>query len=227
MSADEFAALADPDDVWKVVGPSTPFRGRKWVLTASALTSMVSHLLHNEQTLLAVAMLDRFADRSATTEEWAEAVWNAQEAAEFCSYRRNATEAQNLAASAVHRFALLEIAWGMTNARNALADEADKSYGRNYRAAQNAAGSRQSTFLRELFGNPFCRVAFDAAWRTSTATALAQTMYESRDFGAMPILADALQDAGCGSDDILNHCRDATQVHVRGCWVVDLVLGKA
>jgi hypothetical protein len=42
----------------------------------------------------------------------------------------------------------------------------------------------------------------------------------------MPILADALQDAGCDNADILNHCRDANGVHVRGCWVVDLVLGK-
>ncbi|WP_439629070.1 hypothetical protein [Gemmata sp.] len=63
-------------------------------------------------------------------------------------------------------------------------------------------------------------------WRTSTAVALAQQMYDSRDFSTMPILADALQDAGCDNDDILNHCRDANGVHVRGCWVVDLVLGK-
>jgi hypothetical protein len=52
-------------------------------------------------------------------------------------------------------------------------------------------------------------------------------MYEARDFSAIPILADALQDAGCGSADILTHCRDSNQVHVRGCWVVDLVLGKS
>jgi hypothetical protein len=51
-------------------------------------------------------------------------------------------------------------------------------------------------------------------------------MYESRDFSAMPILADALQDAGCDNDDILSHCRDTSLTHVRGCWVVDLVLGK-
>ena len=51
-------------------------------------------------------------------------------------------------------------------------------------------------------------------------------MYEARDFGAMPILADALQDAGCEDAAILDHCRDANGVHVRGCWVVDLVLGK-
>jgi hypothetical protein len=83
----------------------------------------------------------------------------------------------------------------------------------------------QSHLLRDIFGNPFRPVAFDAAWRTSTAVSLAGQMYESRDFGAMPILADALQDAGCDSDDILGHCR-APVSHVRGCWVVDLVLGK-
>ncbi|MBP3958607.1 hypothetical protein J8F10_25440 [Gemmata sp. G18] len=51
-------------------------------------------------------------------------------------------------------------------------------------------------------------------------------MYESRDFSAMPILADALQDAGCDNADILSHCRDTSLTHVRGCWVVDLALGK-
>ncbi|MBM3982131.1 MAG: hypothetical protein FJ304_18080 [Planctomycetes bacterium] len=80
--------------------------------------------------------------------------------------------------------------------------------------------------MNEVHGNPFRPVAFAPEWRTDTAIALARTMYESREFGAMPILADALQDAGCDNDDILNHCRDAAQVHVRGCWVVDLVLGK-
>jgi hypothetical protein len=87
--------------------------------------------------------------------------------------------------------------------------------------------SYQAALLRDIFGNPFRPVAFDPAWRTSTAVAIAQQMYVSRDFFAMPILADALQDAGCDSDDVLTHCRDANGVHVRGCWVVDLVLGKA
>jgi hypothetical protein len=84
-----------------------------------------------------------------------------------------------------------------------------------------------ANFLRDIVGNPFQPVAFDPAWRTDAAVTLAKGMYDSRDFGAMPILADALQDAGCTNDDILNHCRDVQQAHVRGCWVVDLVLGKA
>jgi hypothetical protein len=84
----------------------------------------------------------------------------------------------------------------------------------------------QAALLRDIFGNPFRPVAFDPDWRTSTAVAIARGMYESRDFSAMPILADALQDAGCDNDDVLNHCRNEKKVHVRGCWVVDLVLGK-
>lgn len=84
----------------------------------------------------------------------------------------------------------------------------------------------QGPLLRDIIGNPFRPVAFPRNWRTDTAVVLARQMYESRDFGAMPILADALQDAGCDSDDVLNHCRDTSATHVRGCWVVDLVLNK-
>jgi hypothetical protein len=91
-----------------------------------------------------------------------------------------------------------------------------------------AIATNAGTFWTVLFDEIERRpVPFDHAWRTSTAVVIAQSMYDSRDFSAMPILADALQDAGCDHDDILNHCRDANGTHVRGCWVVDLVLGKA
>ena len=102
-----------------------------------------------------------------------------------------------------------------------------------HRAADEAMDARlnareatkQSALIRDIFGITFSSVNFSAEWRTDTALALARQMYESRDFSAMPILADALQDAGCDSADILNHCRGPGP-HVRGCWVVDLVLGK-
>lgn len=79
--------------------------------------------------------------------------------------------------------------------------------------------------LHDIFGSPFRPTAFSPEWHTSTVLALAQGMYASRDFAAMPILADALQDAGCDDADILGHCRGPGP-HVRGCWVVDQVLGK-
>jgi hypothetical protein len=84
----------------------------------------------------------------------------------------------------------------------------------------------QCDHLREIIGDPFRPVAFSTEWRTDTAVSLARQMYESRDFSAMPILADALQDAGCDEELILSHCRDTSLTHVRGCWVVDLVLNR-
>ena len=81
-------------------------------------------------------------------------------------------------------------------------------------------------WLRDVFGNPFRPASFSPKWRTDTAVALAQQMYESREFDAMPILADALQDAGCDNNEILTHCRDTALTHVRGCWVLDLVLNR-
>jgi hypothetical protein len=83
----------------------------------------------------------------------------------------------------------------------------------------------QATLARCVLGNPFRPVAFSLQWRTDDTVRLARHMDESRDFDAMPILADALEDAGCDSVDILDHCRGSGP-HVRGCWVVDLVLGK-
>ena len=79
--------------------------------------------------------------------------------------------------------------------------------------------------LGELRGNPFHPVVINPSWLTSDVVAMCLGMYESRDFSAMPILADALQDAGCENADILDHCREPGS-HVRGCWVVDLLLGR-
>lgn len=84
----------------------------------------------------------------------------------------------------------------------------------------------QSGFARDIFGNPFRPVAADPAWLTSDVVALARGIYEDRAFERLPILADALQDAGCGDEQILAHCRDPQAAHVRGCWIIDLVLGK-
>jgi hypothetical protein len=84
----------------------------------------------------------------------------------------------------------------------------------------------QCAFLRDIFGNPFRPVAADASWLTPDVVALATGIDADGAFDRMPILADALQDAGCDSDDVLNHCRGSGP-HVRGCWVVDLVLDKA
>ena len=83
----------------------------------------------------------------------------------------------------------------------------------------------QCDLIRDIFGNPFRPVTVDPRWQTETVVALATGIYAERAFDRMPILADALEDAGCDHADILTHCR-GDGPHVRGCWVVDLVLGK-
>ena len=87
----------------------------------------------------------------------------------------------------------------------------------------------QAAMLRDIFGNPFRPApTLDPAWlkwHDATIPRLAQQMYDSRDFSSMPILADALEEAGCTSGEILEHCRGPGP-HCRGCWVVDLILEK-
>jgi hypothetical protein len=82
--------------------------------------------------------------------------------------------------------------------------------------------------LRDIFGNPFRPATINhawLAWNDGTVRKIAQAIYDERAFDRLPILADALEDAGGNDENILNHCRSEGQ-HVRGCWVVDLVLGK-
>jgi hypothetical protein len=93
-----------------------------------------------------------------------------------------------------------------------------------FQTRQQAAG-RPCPLLRCIFGNPFRPISFDPSWRTPTALKLAQAIYDGRAFDRLPILADALEEAGCADAEVLGHCRGGGD-HVRGCWVLDLVLGK-
>jgi hypothetical protein len=83
----------------------------------------------------------------------------------------------------------------------------------------------QTHVLHDILGNPFRPVAPNPTWRTRSVANLAQAIYEGPRFDDLPILADALEDAGCDNADILAHCRGPGP-HVRGCWVIDLLLGK-
>lgn len=85
---------------------------------------------------------------------------------------------------------------------------------------------RLVTLLHDVFGPlPFRDIALAPSWLTSDVQLLARGIYEDKAFDRMPILADALEDAGCDSVDLLNHCR-GNRPHVRGCWVLDLMLGE-
>jgi hypothetical protein len=94
------------------------------------------------------------------------------------------------------------------------------------RASHRDLKPRMSELVRCIFGNPFRPVALDPGWRTEAVVGLAAGVYADRAFDRLPVLADALEDAGCANPDVLGHCRSGGP-HARGCWVVDLVLGKA
>ena len=80
--------------------------------------------------------------------------------------------------------------------------------------------------LREIFGNPFRPVARDPAWLTRDVVALAGVIVALKAYDLMPILGDALQDTGCDSAAVLEHYRGDSP-HVKGCWVIDLILGQS
>src|SRR5262245_10582006 len=88
----------------------------------------------------------------------------------------------------------------------------------------------QTRLLRDIFGPlAFRPVPVDSSllkWKDSTVAKLAQAIYEERRFADLPILADALEDAGCDNEEMLHHCRLAEE-HVRGCWILDLLLQKS
>jgi hypothetical protein len=113
-------------------------------------------------------------------------------------------------------------------ARVAMARKAHKGAGQQAYAARRAAIAQerasQAALLRCVFGNPFRAVTLARSLRTSAVLVLASDIYQERDFAAMPILADALEDAGCTDLDILGHLRESGP-HARGCQVLDLLLG--
>ena len=83
-----------------------------------------------------------------------------------------------------------------------------------------------AVMIRDAFGPRLYRqVAFDPCWRTSTVMNVASTIYEERAFQCLPILADALMDANCSASELIDHLQ-ANGPHIRGCWVLDLVLNK-
>ncbi len=182
-------------------------------------------------------MAERIADGSAEKDRSSvrRAAWRVQEKA-----TRNAARVASRAAAralerkigdmidAIGRNAAEATAWHA--ARQADPDYTDLAKAdETWDTAHSAECSLQCRLLRCAFGPlPFRPVSVAPAWLTwhdGLLASMARQMYDSRDFRDMPVLADALEEAGCDNADILAHCRQPGS-HVRGCWVVDLLLGK-
>jgi hypothetical protein len=205
---------------------------RKVRLFACACCRHVGHLLTDKRSRKALDVMERFLDRRATRKQYERAT---ESASDVTWDLDGTTDGRSDAASAVYR-TLDDIMDDFTDASEAATEvldavlraipEGTRGFNKLFRDTSKAERAYQAGVLRDIFGNPFRPVALDPSWLTSDVLLLAQGIYEDRAFDRMPILADALQDAGCGSDAVLKHCRDPKATHVRGCWVVDLLLGK-
>jgi hypothetical protein len=197
---------------------------RKRRLLLCACTRRILSFLSDQRFVDAVAGCEAFADSKL---DWKGmlALRKAIRKARSDLEKAGALEAQNHAASAVEALTAKEfMSYKMAceAARHAVGAHARPAFSE----ACDKEQAQQLRLAHDIFGNPFRPAAFDPAWRSDTALSLAKHIYESRDFAQVPILADALQDAGCDNTDILSHCRDPQQTHVRGCWVVDMILCK-
>ena len=204
---------------------------RKLRLFAVACCHRIGRLLTDQRSRDGLAFLERYLERQATEEDRREiANSSAKVTWDYESVRDGRLEA----ATAVYR-AIDDIMDEFTDAWEVAEGAADAvglvEYAPNedyplYIRSKEAEEAQQTALVREIFGNPFRPVAFSEQWRTSDVMLLARGIYEEKAFDRMPILADALQDAGCDADALLAHLRDTSAPHVRGCWALDLVLGK-
>ena len=217
---------------------------RKLRLFGVACCRRISQFFKDERSGNLVDCAERYADGVARLNEMESAFEDAAEAQEAIHWEGGGAVDQSAAEAVLGLHPDLDLIQVFEGTMEAVGESAAAAWShrtepqlehwrehkRDRDDARDAAAEEeravQAGLLRDIFGNPFRPVAFAPEWRTPTAVALARQMYEPRDFGAMPILADALQDAGCDSDDVLTHCRGPGP-HVRGCWVVDCVLGKA
>jgi hypothetical protein len=178
------------------------------------------HALTEKGSCVAVEQAERYADRKLDGQELLHA-WNtAMEAYLSVTHRRRPAA---LAAWRVveQKSWLAAGAWRHTSG---------KQTSRLMKTTPEHELIAQASLLRCIFANPFRPlprlVPSVLSWNDGTVAKLASAIYEERAFESVPILADALEEAGCSDEEILAHLRGPGP-HVRGCWVLDLLLNKA
>jgi hypothetical protein len=204
---------------------------RKIRLFEVACCRRIWQLLPDGRSRQAIEVAESFADAQATEEELETAadaawsVWDAdrERASAEGKWDRGSPDLPYTPSAAAYNVATPLGWWG-----GAPAFVAPHEITREATANSGMEGAEQAVLLRDIFGNPFRPVAVDPswlAWNGGIVVKLAQAVYDERAFDRLPMLADALEEAACHDAGILTHCRGPGP-HVRGCWVVDLVLGK-
>jgi hypothetical protein len=205
----------DPHMMLELLGDSVSDR-KQW-LAACACCRRIPGFLESEAGRKCVEVVEEFADGQAPEEELAGL--EDDERWDIRWYR-------NWPGSSLDRAigCYVDSRWDLLRP-GATPEEQAEALGR--------ANAEATALLRDVFGNPLRRVAVDPAWLSATVVSLAEAAYEERirpegelDPVRLALLADALEEAGCADTNILTHLRGPGP-HVRGCWVVDLILGKS
>jgi hypothetical protein len=195
--------------------------GRKWRLFLCACCRHVWPRLTDERGREAVEVAERYADGRATADEL-----RGVGVRVFRALR--SMQSENTPEGNALRAAFGTVYRG----RRYAFDAAVYAVG-DVAGTDEGESAAQCELLRDIFGNPFQPVTVDPAWLTPTVTSLALSAYEQRelpsghlDAGRLAVLADALEDAGCDNAELLGHLRGPGP-HVRGCWALDLILGRS
>lgn len=213
----------DPEEMLRYLLGKTG--DRKLRLFACGCVRRIWPLLRDERSRSAVHMAERYADRPGGLTQLLSVRREARLAEQYFHSlsRRGEGDDFEMARWAARAAEATVEDTGWDVARNAAWSAAHAVHG--HAASERVA---QCYLLRDAFGNPFCPEWFDPAWlrwNEGCVVRLAQAIYEEQRFDHLPILADALEEAGCDNDMILWHCREPAE-HARGCWVLDAILGK-
>ena len=193
---------------------------RKLRLFAVACCRKIWPLLADGRSCNAVEVAERFVDGFSTRHDLAAANQTANQPCYDAINRADGWDDHAMAAIAAQKAAddSPDFALSVISHAAILGDHHDT-------ARQTVRYTEQCCLLRDILGNPFRPPPVSPFWQTTTVKAVAEAIYNERAFDRLPILADALEDAGCQDADILGHCRQPGE-HARGCWVVDLLLGR-
>ncbi len=232
MTDKEWAECTDPERM--LVSVEGRASDRKLRLFACACVRTVWHLLKEECSRTAVEVAERYADGLATSTELASAYGAAlTAAADLARAAEDAADAAfTLADEGADPAAVQSAEWEADTcayAADLAAHAARAAHATEpWCAARSADEAEQCAVLRDIFGNLHCSLTTDPArptWNGGSVAEMARVIYTERRFDGLPNLAGLLEAAGCTDADLLDHCHGHGS-HVRGCWVLDLILGK-
>jgi hypothetical protein len=236
MTEAEWDAGGDPTPMLDFLRRSGKASDRKLRLFACGCCRRIWPLLTDERGRRAVEVAELLADLLAGDQVRSDARREAQQASGSRGVERwpRIPKGERRAASAAYWAVAREVdeAVGQTPrlAIDAVVWQAGGPERCDWSSLQARERMCQAALLRDLFGPlPFREVRIDSswvAWGDGTVRKLAEATYQERRFEDLPVLADALLDAGCGDEEILAHCREPGP-HARGCWLVDALLARS